>query len=98
MLAVIGTVPDQDFPLATGKVDMAGNQLSINGKDILINRGTPALLGAMMTALKALSWPKDTAGFIAGDIGLGNGSFKLYQYLVDNIAHMDIDVIVFHYL
>ena len=106
MLAVIGTVPDQDFSLATGRVDMTGNQLSINGKDILINRGTPALLGAMMTALKALSRSQDAAGdnienatgFIAGDIGLGNGSIKLYQYLVDNISHMDIDVIVFHYL
>lgn len=106
MLSVIGTVPDQDFPLTTGKVDMVDGKLCINGKNILINRGTPALLGAMITTLNYLCTSsndktnniKETIGFLAGDIGLGTGSTKLYKYLVDNISHMDIDVIVFHYL
>jgi ADP-dependent NAD(P)H-hydrate dehydratase / NAD(P)H-hydrate epimerase len=97
MLAVIGTVPDQNFPLTTGRVDISGNKLSINGTNVPVNRGTPALLGAMAQTLKVLG-NREITGFLAGDIGLGNGSFKLYQYLVDNIADMDIDVIVFHYL
>ncbi|MCK5541429.1 MAG: sugar kinase [Desulfobacterales bacterium] len=102
MLAVVGTVTDQDFPLTTGNINMIDGQLCINGKNLLTNRGTPALLGAMVTTLNTLSPStdniQDTTGFIAGDIGLGNGSSKLYQYLVENIPHMDIDVIVFHYL
>ncbi|MCK5099473.1 MAG: sugar kinase, partial [Desulfobacteraceae bacterium] len=109
MLAVIGTIPDQTFPLTTGKVDMVDNNLSINGKDLPINRGTPALLGAMVTTLNHFSLPSgcndckinnslEVTGFLAGDIGRGNGSNELYQYLVDNISNMDIDVIVFHYL
>ena len=124
MLAVVGTVPDKTFPLTIGKVDMVdNNQLTVNGKDVMINRGTPALLGAMVATLNTLD-PSSTSskdapegapedgntagntagitdgitGFIAGDIGLGTGSSKIYQYLVENISRMDIDLIVFHYL
>jgi hypothetical protein len=97
MLAVVGTVPDPDFPLAVGRVDMVGDKLRIDGKLIPVNRGTPALLGAMVNTLKVLG-QKDIIGFIAGDIGLGDGSRKVYQYLVENRAQMDFQAIVFHYL
>jgi len=97
MLAVVGTVPDPDFPLTIGKVDMVENRLSIDGKHVQVNRGTPALLSAMVNTLKVLG-PKDITGFIAGDIGLGNGSRKLYQYLVENGSQIDFHAIVFHYL
>jgi hypothetical protein len=97
MLAVVGTVPDPDFPLTVGKVDMVENRLRIDGKYVQVNRGTPALLGAMVNTLKVLG-PKDITGFIAGDIGLGSGSRKLYQYLVENGSQIDFHTIVFHYL
>jgi len=97
MLAVVGTIPENDFPLTTGKIKAFGNELNINKKKVPVNRGTPALLSAMEQTLKTLG-NREITSFLAGDIGLGDGSFKLYQYLVDNIADMDIDVIVFHYL
>jgi hypothetical protein len=97
MLAVVGTVPDPDFPLAVGRVDMVGDKLRIDGKLIPVNRGTPALLGAMVNTLKVLG-QKDIIGFMVGDIGLGDGSRNLYQYLVDNRSQMDFQAIVFHYL
>jgi len=97
MLAVVGTVPEPDFPLTMGRVDMVENRLSIDGKHVLVNRGTPALLGAMVNTLKVLG-PKDITGFIAGDIGLGNGSRGVYQYLVENGPQIDFKTIVFHYL
>lgn len=97
MLAVVGTVPDPDFPLAVGRVDMVGDKLRIDGKLIPVNRGTPALLGAMVNTLKVLG-QKDIIGFMVGDIGLGDGSRNLYQYLVDNSSQMDFQAIVFHYL
>ena len=97
MLAVVGTVPDPDFPLTVGKVDMVENRLSIDGKHIRVNRGTPALLGAMVNTLRVLG-QKDITGFLAGDIGLGDGSRKLYQYLVENRSQIDFHAIVFHYL
>jgi ADP-dependent NAD(P)H-hydrate dehydratase / NAD(P)H-hydrate epimerase len=97
MLAVVGTVPDPDFPLTVGKVAMDGNRLCIDGKPVPVNRGTPALLGAMVNTLKVLG-QKEITGFIAGDIGLGDGSRKLYQYLVEKGPQIDFHTIVFHYL
>jgi len=97
MLAVVGTVPDPDFPLTVGRVDMVENRLTINGKHVLVNRGTPALLGAMINTLKVLG-PKDITGFIAGDIGRGDGSREVYQYLVENKSQIGFHTLVFHYL
>jgi len=97
MLAVVGTVPDPDFPLTIGKVDMVENRLRIDGKYVQVNRGTPALLGAMVNTLKILG-PKEITGFISGDIGRGDGSRKLYQYLVESGSQIDFHAIVFHYL
>ncbi|MFH2092419.1 MAG: NAD(P)H-hydrate dehydratase [Pseudomonadota bacterium] len=97
MLAVVGTIPDPDFPLTVGKVDMDGNNLCIDGRHVRVNRGTPALLGAMVNTLKVLG-QEEIIGFMAGDIGLGDGSRKLYQYLVEKGPQMDFHTIVFHYL
>ena len=97
MLAVVGTVPDLDFPLTVGRVDMVENRLSIDGRNVPVNRGTPALLGAMVNTLKVLG-PRDITGFVAGDIGLGHGSRSLYRYLVEKGSQIDFNTIVFHYL
>jgi hypothetical protein len=35
---------------------------------------------------------------LAGDIGLGDGSRKLYKALTETVMHYDFDVITFHYL
>ncbi|SDU52573.1 NAD(P)H-hydrate dehydratase [Desulfobacula phenolica] len=97
MLAVVGTVPDPDFPLTVGRVDMVEDKLVLNGLHVPVNRGTPALLGAMINTLKVVG-QKDITGFIAGDIGLGEGSRNIYQYIVENCSGMDLNTIVFHYL
>ncbi|WP_041279201.1 NAD(P)H-hydrate dehydratase [Desulfobacula toluolica] len=97
MLAVVGTVPYPDFPLTVGRVDMVEDKLVLNGLHVPVNRGTPALLGAMINTLKVVG-QKDITGFIAGDIGLGDGSRNIYQYIVENCSGMDLKTIVFHYL
>jgi hypothetical protein len=97
MLAVVGTVPDPDFPLTVGRVDMVEDKLTLNGRHVPVNRGTPALLGAMANTLKVVG-PKEITGFIAGDIGLGDGSRNIYQYLVENCSGINLNTIVFHYL
>ncbi len=103
MLAVLGTVPDEDSGMTMGKVDLTTHKaLEINNKHIPVNRGTPALLGAMVSVINCLNRKTgskhEVQAFLAGDTGLGRGSFDLYQYLVDNISFMDLDMIVFHYL
>jgi len=37
-------------------------------------------------------------GYLAGDIGLGDGSRRLYEHLVEHLPQSDFQVITFHYL
>jgi NAD(P)H-hydrate repair Nnr-like enzyme with NAD(P)H-hydrate dehydratase domain len=37
-------------------------------------------------------------GYLVGDIGLGNGSRRLYEYLTENLEHLSFSAITFHYL
>jgi hypothetical protein len=80
MLAVVGTVPDQDFPLLAGKVTLENGDICIQGRRAAINRGTPALLAAAIKVTNALG-QGEPFGYLVGDIGRGDGSKKLYPRL-----------------
>ncbi len=80
MLAVIGTVPDPDFPLVYGEADLDREILTVAGHACPVNRGTPALLAAAVQTARTLDQPPPHACLI-GDIGLGDGSKKLYEHL-----------------
>ncbi len=97
MLAVIGTVPDPDMGLAEGTVSPAGDRITVSGKSIPVNRGTPALISAALQALSVLG-DAGVTGFLAGDTGEGHGSRTLYQYLVDKAPLSAAETVVFHYL
>ena len=97
MLAVVGTVPDLQFPLSHGPVYLEDGHLNLNGQKISINRGTPALLAA---ALKAVEWTggPEIYAFLVGDIGKGKGSRKLYEFLANHLPEFEFKVLTFHYL
>ncbi|PXF59021.1 MAG: sugar kinase [Deltaproteobacteria bacterium] len=97
MLAVVGTTPDQDFPLVAGKVTLHGDRIHIQGNDVSVNRGTHALLAAAIKTAEALGH-SGTFGYLVGDIGLGDGSRLLYEYLTKHIREYDFHTIVFHYM
>jgi len=97
MLAIVGTVPDQDFPLTEGKITLKNDKIFIHGKQIPVNRGTPALMAAAIQARNMMG-NTELYGFLTGDIGLGNGSRKLYEYLTNHLIEFDFCAIVFHYL
>jgi hypothetical protein len=97
MLAVVGTVPEKDFPLETGKVTLNEGHLSIGERKIGVNRGTPALMAAAIQAGQALG-KQEIYGFLVGDTGLGDGSRRLYSYLAENLGKTDFSTLVFHYL
>jgi NAD(P)H-hydrate repair Nnr-like enzyme with NAD(P)H-hydrate dehydratase domain len=97
MLTIAGTVPDPDAGLMIGRVDLVNGMIRMDGKSVPVNRGTPALLGAAIQTLNVFG-KTDIQGFLAGDTGLGTGSRRLYQYLVNEAALSDISTIVFHYL
>jgi NAD(P)H-hydrate repair Nnr-like enzyme with NAD(P)H-hydrate dehydratase domain len=97
MLAVVGTIPDPDFPLATGEVTLNGDRIYVEGHSAPVNRGTPALIAAAIRCLDVLGLPMPY-GYLAGDIGLGDGSRRLYEHLVAHLPQSDFQVITFHYL
>lgn len=97
MIGVVGTVPDRDFPLVTGETRLKNDSITIRGKQIPVNRGTPALLAA---AIKTAQMLKQGAPFayLVGDVGLGHGSRRLYEYLSEHLGKCDFNTLVFHYL
>ena len=97
MLAIVGTVPDQKFPLTTGEVSMEDDKICIQGKRVHVNRGTPALLAAAVKTGEMLG-QLEVFGYLVGDIGLGEGSRKLYEYLTKNLGQAKFSSITFHYL
>ncbi len=97
MFAVVGTIPDQDFPLVASEVRLEGDELSIDGKRIPVNRGTPALLAAAIEVGEVFNQPAPF-GYLVGDTGLGDGSRRLYEYLTNNLRQAEFITIAFHYI
>mgnify|MGYP006285789961 CR=1 FL=1 len=97
MLAVIGTVPEEDFPLVEEEARLQGDRLLVGGRRVPVNRGTPALLAAALRAGERLNSPPPLACLV-GDTGRGHGSRRLYDHLVRDGRSLRTEVLVFHYL
>lgn len=97
MLAIVGTVPDPDFPLLDAPVKLEGKVLLVGDHVIAPDRGTPALLGATAQACLHLGMDMPHA-FLVGDEGLGRGSRDLYAHLVDVLPERSYATLAFHYL
>jgi len=97
VLAVIGTVPDQAFPLVAGTAVLTGDRLLIVGQSCPIHRGTPALLAAATVTARTLGQPPPVA-YLAGDLGLGDGSRQLYAFLEKELPQRQYQTLCFHYL
>lgn len=97
MLAIVGTVPDENFPLLTGQVRLENDIIHIENRKVKVNRGTPALLAAAVKAGEVFGRPPPIA-FLVGDIGKGKGSRTLYEYLTLHLDNVDFRTITFHYL
>jgi len=97
MLLIVGTTPEADFPLIEGETLMVGPDLSVAGRPIPVNRGTPALLAAAAVTLAFFHQPSPYT-CLAGDTGEGRGSRLLYEHLVQILPHRDYGVLCFHYL
>lgn len=97
MIGIVGTIPDPDFPLIHGAVEGDEKRLRIEGHQIAVNRGTPALLAAALVAARMIDAPPIYA-FLVGDIGTGKGSRRLYQFLAEHLTQFDLHVLTFHYL
>ena len=105
MLTIIGTVPDETFPLVVCEAALDGAHLVLDQRRVPVNRGTPALLAASVMASRVMGGPMPLA-ILAGDTGRGTGSRDIYAYLTAHLAahlaaHKGEDAahtLVFHYL
>ena len=97
MLAIAGTVPEENFTLICGDVRLEKDHLKVCDRHVPISRGTPALLAAAAKACDILGLTPPF-GYLVGDTGLGHGSRRLYDFLSKNLMQSQYQVIVFHYL
>jgi hypothetical protein len=97
MLAIIGTVPEEDFPIASGIALVQDDSLTLQGHQTRVNRGTPALIAAASLACHTLG-VSPPMSFLVGDEGMGHGSRKLYEHLKTQLPPLNAKVITFHYL
>lgn len=97
MLAVVGTIPNRNFPLLAGKVTLENGEICIKNERVPARRGTPALLAAAVKVSEILGQP-EVFGYLVGDIGLGDGSRRLYKYLTQTLDQTNFHTLAFHYL
>jgi len=97
MLCVAGTVPDPAFGLRSGSVRLVGEGLAFDGTHLDVQRGTPALLAAASRTAEALGQPAPFA-FLAGDVGTGQGSRRLYAHLTEALSRRAFTALTFHYM
>jgi hypothetical protein len=96
-LNIIGTLPFAGFPLTVADCLFKSGKLFIGSESVPIIRGTAALLAAACLACDFLGLPPPK-GFIAGDIGLGDGSRSIYAHLEDHFPDTPDQIMTFHYL
>lgn len=94
---IVGTVPDDDFPLIDGRARVENGLLRIGEQSINIARGTPALAATTFLAAQELNIEGPRV-LLAGDTGKGAGSRKLYAYLVEIMDDLEVSGFTFHYL
>ena len=97
MLAVVGTVPEQEVGVVSGQARLEKGLLLVEGRSFPVNRGTPALLAAALAAAEVVGG-QEVFTYLVGDIGTGQGSRRLYGHLVKDLPGRHFTVMAFHYL
>ena len=97
MLGIVGTVPDADLGLLHGPARLEGGRVTVAGRELDVQRGTPALLAAALQVAAHLGRPEIHA-YLAGDTGRGDGSRHLFDWLCRHLPDCICSVLVFHYL
>jgi ADP-dependent NAD(P)H-hydrate dehydratase / NAD(P)H-hydrate epimerase len=96
VLLLFGTVPQKDLPLAFGSVRQEGDSLHADGRSFSRTQGTGAMISAALAITTHFKLPAPCV-LIAGDIGEGQGTRQIYQYLIDHIGELAPEVFTMHY-
>lgn len=100
MLLLTGTLPIENLSLTVGKINFDGRSLSIGDRVIgpeLISIGATAMMAASATTCETLGFEQPLAA-VAGDIGKGDGSALLYNYLAEEAGGAGLSTLTIHYI
>lgn len=96
MLIIAGTIPIKELPLIYDEPEIDKDYMLLKNYKIPISQGTATMIAAANKVSNYLNIPKPNV-LIAGDIGYGDGTKKIYNYLIKNIDSLKPDVLALHY-
>jgi len=96
MMLIVGSIPDRGFPLTTGEVEVEDNYLIVDGRRFSSTQGTGAMISAALTTTSYLKLEPPHV-LVIGDIGDGQGTREMYQYLTGRICEISPKVLALHY-
>jgi len=98
MLIIAGIVPMVHLPLITGQVSRDNQSILVSGhsQPIPCGQGTAAMISAALAVTDYLGLDAPQV-VLAGDTGTGDGSQKVYWYLIENIKNLQPQVLALHY-
>lgn len=96
MMLIAGTVPVEGFPLTIGRPVIEGEELLVDGSRIPCAQGTGAMIGAALAVTDHLNIEPPQV-VVAGDTGQGDGTRKMYEYLIKKVRDLSPQVMALHY-
>jgi NAD(P)H-hydrate repair Nnr-like enzyme with NAD(P)H-hydrate dehydratase domain len=96
MLLIAGTIPLKGVPLIEGEVSREGDVIIVDSYRIPCTQGTGVMLSAALAATDYLKLEAPHA-ILAGDVGEGDGSREIYEYLIQNTGKLLPEVLALHY-
>jgi hypothetical protein len=97
MLVICGALPIKDSPLIVARPKLQNGFLALGTLQVPCTMGTAAMVSTAIIACEYLGVEGPT-WVTAGDIGKGDGSRLMYDYLADNLPKINVDVLCFHYI
>ena len=96
-LLIAGTIPREDLPLTLGEAKFRGGNLDLNGYQIPCTQGTAAMISTALVTLDYLKLSPPPLALVAGDVGRGEGSRLIYEYLIRELPQLCPQVLALHY-
>ena len=97
-MLLAGTLPIRSLKLKAGPGRLAGDGKFMIGEETFpANRGTGAMMAACLSICEKYDLGEPHC-VVSGDIGKGDGSILLYNYLKEKLPGMGVKVMTFHYI
>jgi len=100
MLVLAGTIPIDGLPLKHGPCKYEFDKLTVSDhvfEEKYVTLGTTAMVSAASVTCQALGI-KEPYAVIAGDIGMGEGTLKIFEFLTSEVGKLKPKVLTLHYI